>query len=46
MWDKDSEGRALSKPIDAFNHAIDPMRYLAIDKLSKQKQKRGLKRRN
>ena len=46
MWDKDSEGRALSKPIDAFNHAIDPMRYLAIDKLSKQKQKKGLRRRN
>lgn len=46
MWDKDSEGRALGKPIDAFNHAIDPMRYLAIDKLSKQKQKKGLRRRN
>ncbi len=26
-WDKDKGGRALNKPIDAFNHAIDAIRY-------------------
>lgn len=46
-WDKDKEGKTLNKPIDAFNHCIDPMRYLAMAKLSLQKIKRGgLKRRN
>jgi len=46
MWDKDKTGKTLNKPVDAFNHTIDPMRYLATAKMSKQKQKRGLKRRN
>lgn len=46
MWDKDKTGKTLNKPVDAFNHCIDPMRYLATAKMSKQKQKRGLKRRN
>jgi phage terminase large subunit len=26
-WDKDKEGKQLNKPIDAFNHAIDGIRY-------------------
>lgn len=46
MWDKDKTGKTLNEPIDAFNHTIDPMRYLATAKMSKHKQKRGLKRRN
>lgn len=46
MWDKDKAGKTLNKPVDAFNHCIDPMRYLATSKMSKHKQKRGLKRRN
>lgn len=46
MWDRDKTGKSLNKPIDAFNHCIDPMRYLSTAKISKQKQKRGLKRRN
>ena len=46
MWDKDKTGKTLNKPVDAFNHCIDPMRYLATAKMSKHRQKRGLKRRN
>lgn len=46
MWDKDKTGKTLNRPIDAQNHTIDPMRYLAISKMSKYKQSRGLKRRN
>ena len=28
-WDKDKSGTTLNKPIDAFNHIIDAMRYVA-----------------
>lgn len=47
MWLKDKQGKSLNKPIDAYNHAIDAMRYIAEAKLSKTRQtKGGLKRRN
>lgn len=36
MWDRDRDGRMTNTPIDAFNHCIDPMRYLAAAKLSKK----------
>ncbi|MFC5046311.1 PBSX family phage terminase large subunit [Aquimarina hainanensis] len=36
-WDKDKTGKRLNKPIDEFNHTIDPMRYIAQMKLSKKK---------
>jgi len=46
-YEKDKTGKTLNEPIDDFNHAIDPMRYLAYFKLSAQKsRKRGVKRRN
>ena len=45
-WDRDKTGKALNTPIGSYNHCIDPMRYLATAKLSKQKKKKGLKRRN
>ena len=45
MWDKDKQGKTLNKPIDAFNHCIDAMRYLAVMKLSKQKKgRRGIRK--
>lgn len=46
MWAKSKTGKSLNIPIECFNHCIDPMRYLATAKLSKQKQKKGLRRRN
>lgn len=33
VWDKDKQGETLNKPIDAFNHGIDAMRYFAIMRL-------------
>jgi phage terminase large subunit len=46
-WATDKAGKSLNVPIDAFNHCIDPMRYLATAKISKQKKNRkGIKRRN
>lgn len=34
VWDKDRAGNSLNKPIDAFNHAIDALRYVALNKLA------------
>ncbi len=34
-WDEDKEGNTTNKPIGVFNHCIDAMRYLAIERLSK-----------
>jgi phage terminase large subunit len=33
-WDKDKTGKTLNKPIDGFNHLIDPLRYVALNKLA------------
>ena len=41
-WDKDKLGNTLNRPIDAFNHCIDAMRYLTIMKVSKRRQGTGL----
>jgi phage terminase large subunit len=38
-WDKDKTGATLNKPIDAFNHGIDAMRYFAMMKLKSNKGK-------
>ena len=35
--DVDKDGHKLNKPIDAFNHAIDAMRYLAVMELQNKK---------
>jgi phage terminase large subunit len=32
-WDKNRSGETLNKPIDAYNHLIDPLRYVALNKL-------------
>lgn len=38
-WDEDKNGNKLNKPIDDFNHAIDAMRYIAIEKMSSKNSK-------
>lgn len=35
-WEVDRNGKSTGKPIDAHNHIIDPLRYVAIDKLSSE----------
>jgi len=37
-WLKDKDGVMLNKPIDAFNHAMDAMRYVALMKLTNPNQ--------
>jgi phage terminase large subunit len=34
-WETNSDGTAINKPIDKYNHAIDALRYLALNKLSR-----------
>ena len=38
QWEKDKQGKTLNKPIDAFNHAIDAVRY-AVCELAIPKRK-------
>jgi phage terminase large subunit len=33
LWETDREGKLTGKPIDHNNHAIDALRYLALNKL-------------
>ncbi len=46
MWAKDKTGKPLNVPVDAFNHCIDPMRYLSTAKRSKHKKSKKPRRRN
>lgn len=32
-WRIDRDGRSLNEPIDMYNHLIDPLRYVALNKL-------------
>ena len=33
-WDTDKTGASLGVPVDRYNHAIDAVRYVALNKLS------------
>ncbi len=35
-WDKNRTGETLNTPIDAWNHAIDAMRYIALNRLKQE----------
>jgi len=41
MWKRNRDGGYERTPIDAFNHAIDAMRYCAMMKLGKRKEGTG-----
>ncbi len=32
-WRTDHSGKTLNEPVDSFNHLIDPLRYVALNKL-------------
>ncbi len=46
IWQKDKTGTSTLKPIDAFNHCIDAMRYFAMMHLKKRKSSVKIRRRN
>jgi len=33
-WKTDRAGRVLNEPVDSWNHLIDPLRYIALNKLN------------
>jgi phage terminase large subunit len=37
-WDTDKTGKTLNKPIDAYNHSIDALRYFAMMELKLKKR--------
>ena len=39
-WITNKEGQKLNKPIDQFNHALDAVRYVALNKLKENKSGR------
>jgi phage terminase large subunit len=32
-WKVDRSNKTLNEPVDAWNHLIDPLRYIALNKL-------------
>ena len=36
-------GQILQEPIDKFNHAMDALRYVALNKLAKKVTRRGIR---
>lgn len=37
-WNTDKSGKSLNVPIDAYNHLIDPLRYVALNKIGTQRE--------
>ena len=42
-WKKEKDGTTSNQPIDAFNHTIDAIRYLAVSKLGKKHSGRNFR---
>lgn len=38
-WRTDKTGKTINEPVDCFNHLIDPLRYVALNKLNIRNQK-------
>jgi phage terminase large subunit len=43
-WKPDRYGSPTNQPIDAYNHLLDPLRYIALNKLREKKAGTGIKR--
>lgn len=48
VWETDKSGNKTGRPVDAYNHCMDALRYIAIKVLAKHNQhkRRGVTRRN
>jgi phage terminase large subunit len=42
VWDKDKAGTKINKPVDAYNHGIDALRYFAMMELKRKREKGGI----
>ena len=43
-WKEDKNGELLNEPIDKFNHLLDPLRYVALNKLSNKPVSKGIRK--
>lgn len=43
-WMEDKNGNMLNEPIDKFNHLLDPLRYVALNKLSNKPVSKGIRK--
>lgn len=43
-WKTDKNGNTLNTPIDAFNHLLDPLRYVALNKLNVKPVSKGIRK--
>lgn len=43
-WKIDKNGNTLNVPIDAFNHLLDPLRYVALNKLNVKPVSKGIRK--
>ena len=43
-WKTDKNGNTLNVPIDAFNHLLDPLRYIALNKLNVKPVSKGIRK--
>lgn len=43
-WKVDRDGNLTNEPIDNFNHALDPIRYVALNKLNNKPVSKGIRK--
>ena len=43
-WREDKNGNMLNEPIDKFNHLLDPLRCVALNKLSNKPVSKGIRK--
>lgn len=42
VWDKDKTGAKINKPVDAYNHGLDALRYFAMMELKRKVERGGI----
>lgn len=43
-WKMDRDGNLTNEPIDSFNHGLDPLRYVALNKLNNKPISKGIRK--
>ena len=43
-WKVDRDGNLTNEPIDNFNHSLDPLRYVALNKLNNKPVSKGIRK--
>lgn len=43
-WKQNNDGQPVNEPVDHFNHALDPIRYIALNKLAQTRKTTGIQK--